>query len=109
MPAEIEALFLHKAGDFVSEIIFLLLQAFASLVDKEAGDADIAAKFLSGVVHVLLNGDGIVLNVGLLGETNLLVELVHLTHDHLLKDRLRLVGVLLVVLHERELDLLLFL
>ena len=89
-------LFEH-ACDLFAEVVLFLLKTLAALITPESRKSDLAAEFLRGVLYILTDRHGIVLNVSLFGKAVLFVELSDLSGNHLLDDLLGLVCVLLVI------------
>ena len=52
----------EHACDLFAEIILFLLKTLAALIAPESRKSDLAAEFLRGVLYILTDGHGIVLN-----------------------------------------------
>ena len=66
---------LDHVSDLVCEVLFLLLNAIATLVANNVNDLDRAAQLLSLSVNIALNSELVVLNEGLLHQADLRIEL----------------------------------
>ena len=74
---------LDHLGDLLSEVLLLLLDAFALLKADGVHEGDLAAQLLGSVSDILLDsaGEHIAADKLLLQQAVLGVELVHLAHD----------------------------
>ena len=76
----------YKACDFGCEIFLFLFNALALFKAGEAVDYDFAADGLRNLCDVLLNGNFVALDKGLLEEAVFLIKLAYATQNHLLDD-----------------------
>jgi len=96
-----------QLGDFGSEVVFALLDAFALVIAVEAGDGDLAAQSLGGLFNILADGDAVVLDIEHLQQAVVLVVLAKLAGDDAFQHLLGLVGHLGILCHLLLQDLLL--
>ena len=98
---------LYELGDFLSEVILTLLNAFALLKAGVAHELDGGADLLCDSGDVILDGDFVILDERLLEQADLLEVFSDATHDNLLDDGVGLLGVLRIFLGLSQADLLL--